>query len=97
MKVFVFILSDPELLQRQLLVGLLIINQSEFCPLSRSSRHSDHYNRLKGRATNMAGAAAPALQLAQLGGLQHLRGPYFILIFLCYPLRKVVIMNLILS
>lgn len=76
-KVFVFILSDPELLQRQLLVVLLIINQSEVCPLSWSSRHPDHYDCLKGRATNMAGTAAPALQLAQLGGLQHLRGPYF--------------------
>lgn len=37
-------------------------------------RHPDHNYCLKGRASNMAWAAAPALQSSQLWGLQHLRG-----------------------
>lgn len=84
-KVFVFILSDPELLRRQLLMVPLIVNHYLksviFC--SCSSRHPDHYYRLQGRAANMARAAAPALQLAQLGGLQHLRGLHIPLLRLC--------------
>lgn len=51
---------------------------SENCSLSWFSRHPNHYYRLKGRATNMAWAAAPALQFAQLGGLQHLWGLHLI-------------------
>lgn len=70
MQIFVFVLSDPGLMQR------LLGSDSNQCLKSvfSLSRHLDHYNCLQRGASNMAWAVAPALQSAQLGGLQHLRG-----------------------
>lgn len=72
-KVFVFILSDPELLQMQLSV-ILLIKIHHLKSVVFLSRHPDHNYCLQGRATDMARAAASALQPAQLRGLQHLWG-----------------------
>lgn len=86
MKAFVFILSDPEPLQR-LTVSLVRNHCLTFGFLS-SSRHPDHYHFLQRRATNMAWAASPALQLAQLWGLQHLRGVHLTGPYLLFMMQR---------
>lgn len=73
--VFVFILSDLEQLQSALLQVQLGAKHSwDVFLLPPMFRHPDHHHFLKGRTSNMAWAAARALPLAQLWGLQHLRG-----------------------
>lgn len=64
--VFVFILSDLEQLQWALLRVQFVVNHPLKTCLLPVFRHPDHHHFLKGGTSNMARAAAPALQPAQL-------------------------------